>query len=74
MKPLSWKELAGVVGVGLAMSWVARSATNRTATPAAHQTAMLVAGAALYTVGVGIGARRPAEGWAGLPAISYRGR
>jgi hypothetical protein len=34
---------------------------------------MLATGAGLYALGVAIGARRPAEGWAGLP-VSYHAR
>ncbi len=67
MKPLSAKEILGVTAVGLALAYVARAASNRAASPASHQTAMLATGAGLYALGVAIGARRPAEGWAGLP-------
>lgn len=74
MKSLSTKEILGVTAVGLALAYVARAASNRAASPAAHQTAMLVAGTGPYALGVAVGARRPAEGWAGLPAVSYRGR
>ena len=71
MKPLSAKEWAGIAAVGFALAYAARAATNRTATPAAHQTAMLLTGAALYVGGVAIGARRPATGWAGT-ALAVR--
>jgi hypothetical protein len=69
---LSWKEWLGVVGVGLAMSYAARAAQNRATSASGHQLAMLLSGAALYSVGVAIGARRPPEGWAGLPALTQR--
>lgn len=62
---LSGKELAGVIAVGVALSWVARAAQNRATAPRSHQLAMLLSGAALYAIGVEIGARRPPEGFAG---------
>lgn len=64
---MEWKlsplETAGVVGVGLGLAWAANKVSNAQATPQAHQLAMLIGGATLYTAGVVIGANRPAQGW-----------
>ena len=61
---MNWKlsglETAGVVAVGVALAWAARSVTPQGRT---HMTAMLASGAALYTVGVVVGANRPAAGF-----------
>jgi hypothetical protein len=62
---MSWKlgpkETAGVAVVGLALAVVANKVANTQTTH--HQTAMLAGGVALYTLGVVIGANRPADGW-----------
>ena len=60
---LSPLETAGVAGVGLLMAYGANKIANSQATPEAHQWAMLLGGATLYTAGVLIGANRPEEGW-----------
>jgi len=62
MTKLAPKELAGVTLVGLALGTlgarVASSARGRD-----HMKAMVVSGAALYVLGVVIGASRPPRGW-----------
>jgi hypothetical protein len=60
--PLSTKETLGVAAVGLALAAASNAATTRV--PAAqHNKAMLASGVLLYTLGVAIGAKRPAGGW-----------
>jgi hypothetical protein len=66
---LSATETAGVVGVGLLMAYGANKVANAMETPASHQAAMLLGGAALYTAGVVIGTNRPQQGWM-IPAGS----
>jgi hypothetical protein len=61
--PLKQKETLGVIGVGLALAALSNMATSRVS-GRSHGTAMLISGAALYTVGVAIGAQRPPGGWA----------
>lgn len=60
---LSATETAGVVAVGLGMAWAANKVSNAQKTTEAHQWAMLLGGATLYTAGVVIGTNRPAGGW-----------
>lgn len=60
---MSWTEILGVVAVGLAMAYGSNLVTTRFKSPKSHGLAMLVSGAALYTAGVVIGTKRPAEGW-----------
>ena len=60
---LSGKETAGVIVVGLAASEVAKRIANHQKSPKAHQTAMLIGGAALYFAGVYIGTNRPPAGY-----------
>jgi hypothetical protein len=60
---LSPVETAGVVGVGLALGFVANKVSNAQATPTAHQTAMLLGGTVLYTIGVVVGTNRPPGGF-----------
>ncbi len=62
MVPFKPKEWAGVTAVGLALAYAANAAVYRS-TPAQHRNAMLAAGAALYIIGVRIGASRPKAGW-----------
>ncbi len=69
---LSGVETAGVVGVGLGLAFVANKISNAQQTPKAHQAAMLLGGAALYTAGVVIGANRPAQGWQFPPLLEQR--
>ena len=65
---MEWKlspvETVGVVGVGLLMAYGANKIANTQESPDAHQWAMLLGGATLYTAGVLIGANRPETGWA----------
>ena len=60
---LSAKETAGVIAVGLLLSEVSKRISNSQKNPKAHQTAMLVGGAALYFGGVYIGTNRPPAGY-----------
>jgi hypothetical protein len=60
---MSWTEILGVVAVGLAMAYGSNLVTTRFKAPKSHGLAMLISGATLYTVGVVIGTKRPAEGW-----------
>lgn len=60
---LSAGETAGVVAVGLGLGYLANKVSNAQTSESAHQTAILLGGAALYTLGVVIGAARPSDGW-----------
>lgn len=60
---LSAGETAGVVAVGLGLGYLSNMVANSQTSDTAHQRAMLLGGAALYTLGVVIGAARPAGGW-----------
>ena len=59
---LGAKETIGVAAVGLALAFVANKAEN-TQVGRNHQIAMLAGGTLLYTLGVVIGANRPAGGF-----------
>jgi hypothetical protein len=54
--PLSSKETAGVVTVGIILAWAARKVPL---------VPVVASGAALYTVGVAVGAKRPSGGYLG---------
>jgi len=57
------KETAGVFAVGLAMAFAADKVTDKVQSPKKHAMALLGATAAIYTVGVVIGANRPPAGY-----------
>jgi hypothetical protein len=59
---LSATETAGVVGVGVALGLISNQITGRFS-GREHLTAMVVSGAALYTLGVVIGTNRPEGGF-----------
>lgn len=74
---LSPTETAGVVGVGVVLGIISNQITTKVTGPQ-HLTAMVISGAALYTLGVVIGTNRPEGGFleggygAGTPAIDER--
>ena len=59
---LSATETAGVVGVGVVLGLISNQITGRFS-GREHLTAMVVSGAALYTLGVVIGTNRPEGGF-----------
>ena len=75
---LSATETAGVVGVGVVLGLISNQITGRFPSGREHLTAMVVSGAALYTLGVVIGTNRPEGGFlaggyaSGTPAIDER--
>ena len=62
---LSPVETAGVVGIGLGLSWLGTAFTSGDQTTPSQRTGRVIGGTALYTAGVVIGTNRPKRGFIG---------